>query len=102
MGGPERRSLPLYGRYGIYVAAHCGIRCFLFGLNIRFQHAVMSENDTIQLLRTGVLGVLRKTAEVSTVVSCLRAVARRQMWIDELLFRYAVGGEQSRDTLTAR
>src|ERR1700681_2818718 len=36
---PERRSLPLYGRYGIYEAAHCGIRCFLFGLNIRFQHA---------------------------------------------------------------
>jgi hypothetical protein len=39
MGGPEHRSLPLYGRYGIYEAAHCGIRCFLFGLNVRFQHA---------------------------------------------------------------
>jgi hypothetical protein len=39
MGGPERRSLPLYRRYGIYEAAHCGIRCFLFRLNILFQHA---------------------------------------------------------------
>jgi hypothetical protein len=36
---PERRSLPLYGRYGIYEAAHCGIRLFLFGLNVRFQRA---------------------------------------------------------------
>jgi hypothetical protein len=51
MGGPERRSLPLYGRYGIYEAAHCGIRCFLFGLNIRFQHAF----DILALVDDGVL-----------------------------------------------
>jgi DNA-binding NarL/FixJ family response regulator len=65
----------------------------------------ISEADTLRLLRLGVRGILRKTAEIPTLMACLRAVARGTFWVENDLFNVSIswkGTQHSRNALTAR
>jgi DNA-binding NarL/FixJ family response regulator len=65
----------------------------------------ISEADTLRLLRVGVRGILRKTAEIPTLMACLRAVAHGTIWVDNELFRVSTiwkNTAHSRNALTAR
>ena len=47
----------------------------------------VSEAEALRLLQTGVKGIIRKTAEPSSLLACLRAVASGSSWMEESLFR---------------
>lgn len=63
--------------------------------------SLISEAETLHLLRLGVRGILSKTVQIPTLISCLRAVAHGMFWIEEDLFCFSKVAE-SRNTLTAR
>jgi two-component system nitrate/nitrite response regulator NarL len=47
----------------------------------------VSEAEALRLLQNGVKGIIRKTAEPSSLLACLRAVASGSSWMEESLFR---------------
>jgi len=47
----------------------------------------ISEPEAVRFLQTGVRGILRKTAEAATLVSCLRSVAAGTTWMEETIFQ---------------
>lgn len=47
----------------------------------------MSEPEALKLLQAGARGILRKTADVSTILSCLRTVAGHAAWMEDCVFR---------------
>lgn len=49
--------------------------------------AAIDENETLHLLRNGVLGVIRKTAPAGRLIECLRAVGAGQRWMEESIFQ---------------
>jgi DNA-binding NarL/FixJ family response regulator len=63
----------------------------------------LSEAEALRIMQAGAQGVMRKTADPSTVLSCLRAVATGATWMEDSLLG---DGEKtvrhSRSTLTPR
>jgi two-component system nitrate/nitrite response regulator NarL len=49
----------------------------------------ISEAEALRLLQIGVKGIIRKTAEIASLLACLRAVASGTSWMEESLFRDA-------------
>ncbi|SRR5258706_375450 len=49
----------------------------------------MSEAEALRFLQAGARGILRKTAGVTAVTACLRAVAAGRSWMEECMFREA-------------
>jgi DNA-binding NarL/FixJ family response regulator len=47
----------------------------------------MTEAEALRLLQAGAAGVLRKTATLDVLLSCLQAVARGATWMEEDLVR---------------
>lgn len=47
----------------------------------------ISEAEALRLLQNGVRGIIRKTAEPSNLLACLRTVASGTSWMEESLFR---------------
>jgi two-component system nitrate/nitrite response regulator NarL len=64
--------------------------------------AAISDADTMRLLRAGVRGILRKTPELSMLVTCLRTVARGRIWIGDCVFSYPNGDGHRCNALTKR
>lgn len=63
----------------------------------------MSEPEALRLLQSGARGILRKTADAATIVSCLRTVSEGGAWLEECVFREATRLERGqRSELTAR
>jgi DNA-binding NarL/FixJ family response regulator len=50
----------------------------------------VSEPEALRFLKAGARGVLRKTADPSTVLACFEAVAGGGSWLEETLFHHAV------------
>ena len=46
----------------------------------------IGEPDALRMLQAGAKGVLRKTANPSTMIGCLRAVCDGQTWMEEQIF----------------
>ncbi|MBA3975550.1 MAG: hypothetical protein C0504_15190 [Candidatus Solibacter sp.] len=46
----------------------------------------MSEQDALRLLQAGARGILSKTADVSTILACLKAVAGHATWMEGCVF----------------
>jgi two-component system nitrate/nitrite response regulator NarL len=57
----------------------------------------MSEAEALRLVQTGAHGVIHKTAELDTVLTCIRTVAAGNTWMEEALFH-----EKERMTRAAR
>jgi two-component system nitrate/nitrite response regulator NarL len=63
----------------------------------------MTEAEALRLLQAGARGIVRKTAEVENVLSCLRTVASGRSWMEDCVFRDAGRHERyPRSELTPR
>jgi two-component system, NarL family, nitrate/nitrite response regulator NarL len=47
----------------------------------------MTEAEALRLLQAGAKGIVRKTANLESVLSCLRTVASGRSWMDDCVFR---------------
>ena len=63
----------------------------------------ITEAEALRFLQAGAKGILRKSAETSVVLSCLRAVAQGRSWMQDSVFRDSFAVEtQVRTDLTPR
>jgi len=63
----------------------------------------VTEAEALRFLQAGARGILRKTAVVSVVVSCLRTVAEKRSWMEDSVFRDSTRSDRyPRSELTAR
>ena len=65
--------------------------------------SAITEPEALRLLQLGVKGILRKSADMMTLVACLRAVAAGANWMEDALFRDTPRTESyARSELTPR
>ena len=66
--------------------------------------ASLTEPEALRFLKLGARGIIRKTADAETVLSCLAAVAMGRTWLEDSLFQHGNRLEQgrSRSDLTLR
>ncbi|MBV9613464.1 MAG: response regulator transcription factor [Acidobacteriaceae bacterium] len=63
----------------------------------------ITEAEALKFLQAGAKGIVRKSADTSTVLACLRAVAQGRSWMQDSVFREAATLEtQIRTDLTPR
>ena len=63
----------------------------------------MSEQDALRLLQAGARGILSKTADVSTILACLRTVAGHGTWMEGCVFNDSCREDRfGRNELTSR
>jgi two-component system, NarL family, nitrate/nitrite response regulator NarL len=63
----------------------------------------ITEAEALRFLQAGAKGILRKSADAATVLSCLRAVALGRSWMQDSVFRESTTVEaQLRSDLTPR
>jgi DNA-binding NarL/FixJ family response regulator len=75
----------------------------LAGTGLVIWGAAITEPEALRLLQLGVKGILRKSADMITLVACLRAVAAGANWMEDALFRDAPRAESlTRSELTPR
>jgi DNA-binding NarL/FixJ family response regulator len=48
---------------------------------------LMSEAEALRLLQAGATGIVRKTADLNSILSCLRTVASGRSWMEDCVFR---------------
>lgn len=49
----------------------------------------ISEAEALRFLQAGAKGVIRKSAEIATILTCLQTVASGSTWIEDMLFQGA-------------
>jgi DNA-binding NarL/FixJ family response regulator len=63
----------------------------------------VTEAEALRFLQAGARGILRKTAEVGSVVACLRTVAQGRSWMEDCVFRDSSRSDRyPRSELTTR
>ena len=63
----------------------------------------VTEAEALRFLQAGAKGILRKSAETSNILSCLRAVANGRNWMQDSVFKESATPEaQLRSDLTPR
>jgi two-component system, NarL family, nitrate/nitrite response regulator NarL len=63
----------------------------------------MTEAEALRLLQAGAKGIVRKTAGLDNILSCLRTVASGRSWMEDCVFRDAARPERyPRSELTPR
>jgi DNA-binding NarL/FixJ family response regulator len=63
----------------------------------------MSEPEALRLLQSGARGILRRTADLATILRCFRSVASGEAWLEDCVFRDPGRPERAaRSTLTSR
>jgi two-component system nitrate/nitrite response regulator NarL len=63
----------------------------------------MTEAEALRLLQAGAKGIVRKTADLESILSCLRTVASGRSWMEDCAFRDAARQERyPRSELTPR
>jgi DNA-binding NarL/FixJ family response regulator len=63
----------------------------------------MTEAEALRLLQSGAKGIVRKTADLENILSCLRTVASGKSWMEDCVFRDATRQERyPRSELTPR
>jgi DNA-binding NarL/FixJ family response regulator len=50
----------------------------------------MTEAEALRLLQAGARGIVRKTADLSSLLACLRAVANGRSWMEDCVFRDSI------------
>lgn len=80
-----------------------GSSAFRSELGIVIWGVSITEAEALRFLQSGARGILRKTAGVSSVISCLRAVASGRSWMEDCVFRDSSRSERyPRSELTSR
>ncbi len=63
----------------------------------------MTEAEALRLLQAGAKGIVRKTADVESILSCIRTVASGRSWMEDCVFRDSARQERyPRSELTPR
>jgi two-component system, NarL family, nitrate/nitrite response regulator NarL len=63
----------------------------------------MTEAEALRLLQAGASGIVRKTAELTSLLACLRTVASGRTWMEDSVFRDSLQtGHHPRSELTPR
>lgn len=63
----------------------------------------MTEAEALRFLQAGARGIIRKTADLSSLLACLRTVALGRSWMEDSVFRDSIRSERyPRSELTAR
>ncbi len=63
----------------------------------------VTEAEALRFLQSGAKGIVRKSADISTVLACLRAVSQGRSWMQDSVFRESASLEtQIRTDLTPR
>ncbi|MBV8818182.1 MAG: response regulator transcription factor [Acidobacteriaceae bacterium] len=63
----------------------------------------ISEAEALRMLQCGARGIVRKTADLEALLTCLRTVAAGRSWMEDSVFRDSVRPERyARSELTAR
>ena len=62
----------------------------------------VSEAEALRFLQSGAKGIVRKSADISTVLACLRAVSTGRSWMQDSVFRESSPDTQVRTDLTPR
>ncbi len=63
----------------------------------------MTEAEALRLLQAGAKGIVRKTADLDNILSCLRTVASGKSWMEDSVFRDSARPERyPRSELTPR
>ncbi len=63
----------------------------------------VTEAEALRFLQAGARGIIRKTADLSTLLTCLRTVANGRSWMEDSVFRDSIRPERyARSELTAR
>lgn len=63
----------------------------------------MTEAEALRFLQSGARGIVRKTADIGTIMSCLRAVGNGRNWMEDCVFRDVLRAERHpRSELTPR
>jgi DNA-binding NarL/FixJ family response regulator len=63
----------------------------------------LSDAEALRLLQAGVKGILRKTTDLHTILTCLRTVASGSNWMEDCIFRESTcDGRHPRSDLTPR
>jgi len=63
----------------------------------------MTEAEALRLLQAGARGIVRKTADVASLLACLRTVAGGRSWMEDCVFRESVRSDRHpRSELTPR
>jgi DNA-binding NarL/FixJ family response regulator len=63
----------------------------------------MTEAEALRLLQAGARGIVRKTADLSSLLACLHAVASGRSWMEDCVFRDAIQPDgYHRSALTPR
>ena len=63
----------------------------------------MTEAEALRLLQAGAKGIVRKTADLESILSCLRTVASGRCWMEDCVFRDSARQElYPRSELTPR
>jgi two-component system nitrate/nitrite response regulator NarL len=63
----------------------------------------MTEAEALRLLQAGAKGIVRKTADLVSILSCLRTVASGRSWMEDCVFRDSARQERyPRSELTPR
>ena len=79
------------------------IRLAAPGASIVIWGVSVTEAEALRFLQAGARGILRKTATVSVVLSCLRTVAEKRSWMEDSVFRDSTRSDRyPRSELTPR
>lgn len=63
----------------------------------------MTEAEALRLLQSGARGIIRKTADLGSLLSCLRTVSAGRSWMEDSVFRDSIRSDRyARSELTAR
>jgi DNA-binding NarL/FixJ family response regulator len=63
----------------------------------------ITEAEALRFLQVGARGIVRKTADLATLLTCLRTVAGGRSWMEDSVFRDSIRAERyPRSELTAR
>ena len=79
------------------------IRMVAPGVSVVIWGVSVTEAEALRFLQAGARGILRKTAVVSVVLSCLRTVAEKRSWMEDSVFRDSTRADRyPRSELTPR
>jgi len=63
----------------------------------------MTEAEALRLLQAGARGIVRKTADLASLLACLRTVATGRTWMEDCVFRESIRPDRyGRSELTPR
>lgn len=62
----------------------------------------MNEAEALRMVQAGARGVIRKTADLSSLLTCLRTVSAGNTWMEDSMFAESEKARGTRSNLTAR